>query len=243
MQPELTAERFVKALEKHRSTEEQQKIQRYFKTGEGEYGAGDEFMGVRMGSVFETAKTFIDMPPDQIEMLLESPIHEVRAGALSIMSKQAAHKKTSEMRRKELYDLYLRRHDRINNWDLVDLAAWHVVGRYLADKPRDVLYTLARSDVLWERRTAILSTMHFITHGDVDDTFRLAEILVSDPHDLIHKATGWALREAGKVAPQRLFDFLDRCAATMPRTLLRYAIERLEKPQREHYMKLKRDLA
>lgn len=100
MQPELTAERFVKALEKHRSTEEQQKIQRYFKTGEGEYGAGDEFMGVRMGSVFETAKTFIDMPPDQIEMLLESPIHEVRAGALSIMSKQAAHKKTSEMRRK-----------------------------------------------------------------------------------------------------------------------------------------------
>ena len=240
MQPELTAERFIEALEKHRSAEEQQKIQRYFKTGEGEYGASDEFMGVRMGSVFDTAKTFIDMPPDEIERLLESPIHEVRAGALSIMGKQAVHKKTSEMRRKELYDLYLRRHDRINNWDLVDLAAWHVVGGYLADKPRDVLYTLARSDNLWERRTAILSTMHFIKGGDVDDAFQLAEILVSDSHDLIHKATGWALREAGKKDLQRLFEFLDRHAATMPRTLLRYAIERLDKPQREHYMKLKK---
>jgi hypothetical protein len=240
MQPELTAERFIATLETYRSPEEQRKIQRYFKTGEGEYGAGDEFMGVRMGSVFDTAKTFIDMPPDEIEKLLESPIHEVRAGALSIMGKQAAHKKTTPERKKALYDLYLRRHDRINNWDLVDLAAWHVVGGYLADKPRDVLYTLARSNNPWERRTAILSTMHFIKAGDVDDAFKLAEILVNDPHDLIHKATGWALREAGKKAPQRLFEFLDRHAETMPRTMLRYAIERLDNPQREHYMKLKK---
>lgn len=240
MQPELIADRFVETLQKYRSAEEQQKIQRYFKTGEGEYGAGDQFMGVRMGSVFDTAKTFIDMPPDEIEKLLESPIHEVRAGALSIMGKQAARKKTSLARRKELYELYLRRHDRINNWDLVDLAAGHVVGGYLADQPRDILYTLAKSDNLWERRTAILSTMHFIKEGDVNDTFQLAEILVSDPHDLIHKATGWALREAGKQDPQQLFEFLDRHASTMPRTLLRYAIEKLAKPQREHYMKMKR---
>lgn len=226
MRPELTAEQFIEVLETHRSDEELRKIQRYFKTGEGEYGAGDEFMGVRMGSVFETAKAFIDMSPVEIEKLLESPVHEVRAGALSIMGKQAVHRKTSQARRKELYDLYLRRHDRINNWDLVDLAAWHVVGGYLADKPRDILYTLARSDNLWERRTAILSTMRFIKDGDVEDTFRLAEILVNDPHDLIHKATGWALREAGKQSPQTLSGFLDRHAATMPRTLLRYAIER-----------------
>lgn len=240
MQPELTAQRFIAVLETYRSNDERRKIQRYFKTGAGEYGAGDEFMGVRMGSVFETAKTFIDMPPDEIEKLLESAIHEVRAGALRIMGKQAARKKTSETRRKELYDLYLRRHDRINNWDLVDLAAWHVVGGYLADKPRDILYSLAKSNNLWERRTAILSTMHFIKEGDVDDVFELAEILVSDPHDLIHKAAGWALREAGKKNPQRLFEFLNRHAATMPRTLLRYAIERLDKPQREHYLKLKK---
>lgn len=238
MESETTAERFIEALETHRSAEELRKIQRYFKTGEGEYGAGDEFMGVRMGTVFETAKVFIDMPPAEIEKLLESAIHEVRAGALSIMAKQAALRTTTEARRKELYELYLRRHDRINNWDLVDLAAWHVVGRYLADKPRDTLYRLAASDNLWERRTAILSTMHFIKGNDVEDTFRLAEMLVNDPHDLIHKATGWALREAGKKDPARLFAFLNRYAVTMPRTLLRYAIERLDKTERDRYMKL-----
>jgi 3-methyladenine DNA glycosylase AlkD len=239
--PDMNAAQFVEKLETYRSPEELQKVQRYFKTGEGEYGEGDVFMGVRMGQVFTLAKEFIDMPPSEIEKLLESPIHEVRAGALSIMGKQATRQKTSDSRRKELFDLYIRRHDRVNNWDLVDLGALYVVGIYLFDKPRDILYKLAQSDNLWERRTAIIGTAHFIKKGDVDDTFKIAEILLKDDQDLVHKATGWMLRAAGGADRQRLLDFLDQYAATMPRTLLRYAIEHLDKDQRDHYLSMKKD--
>ena len=157
MSENLSAERFVEALEAHRSPEEAKKYLRYFKSGEGEYGEGDVFIGVRMGQVFALAKEYIDMPPVEIEKLLESPVHEARAGAMSIMDKQGRGKKTPEGRRKELFELYLRRTDRINNWDLVDLGAPYVVGRYLFDKPRDVLYELARSENVWERRTAIVA--------------------------------------------------------------------------------------
>jgi 3-methyladenine DNA glycosylase AlkD len=240
MTESISAEQFVKKLEAHRSPEELKKRQQYFKSGEGQYGEGDEFIGVRMGQVFGLAKEFIEMPPDEIEKLLESPIHEVRAGGLSIMDKQARSKKTPESRRKELFDLYLRRTDRINNWDLVDVSAPYVVGRYLFDKPRDVLYELARSESLWERRTAIVSTSYFIREGDVDDTFKIAEMLLEDDHDLIHKATGGWLREAGKKDPQKLLGFLDKYAATMPRTALRYAIEHLDKEQRAHYLSMKK---
>jgi 3-methyladenine DNA glycosylase AlkD len=240
MSPEINAEQFIEKLETLRSPEELKKVQRYFKSGEGEYGEGDVFMGVRVGQVFALAKEFIDMPTDEIEKLLDSPIHEVRAGALSIMGKKASHKKTPDSRRKELFDLYLRRHDRVNNWDLVDLGALYVTGIYLYDKPRDILYTLARSENIWERRSAIISTSYFIRQGDIDDTFKIAEILVNDKEDLIHKATGWMLRAAGDVDRQRLLDFLDQYAATMPRTLLRYSIEKLDKEGRTHYMNLKR---
>ncbi len=238
---ELTAEQFVERLETYRSPEELQKVKRYFKSGEGEYGQGDVFMGVRMGQVFELAKEFIDMPPSELEILLESHIHEVRAGALSIMGKQASRKKTPDSRRKELFDLYIRRHDRVNNWDLVDLGALYVVGIYLFDKPRDILYNLAQSENLWERRTSIIGTAHFIKKGDVDDTFKIAEMLLNDKEDLVHKATGWMLRAAGATDRQKLLSFLDQYAATMPRTLLRYAIEHLDKDQRTHYMDLKKD--
>jgi DNA alkylation repair enzyme len=139
---EPTAESFVHELAQQQSDEELRKIQRYFKSGEGEYGEGDVFLGVRMGDVFKLAKTYIDMAPAEIERLLESPLHEVRAGGCSIMAKQAARKSTPESRRAELYALYLRRHDRIDNWDLVDLAARDVVGGYLRDRPRGVLYEL-----------------------------------------------------------------------------------------------------
>ena len=232
----LTAERFVKRLRAHRSPAELAKVQRYFKSGEGQYGEGDEFMGVRMGQVFTLSEEFKEMPPAEIEKLLESPVHEVRAGGLKIMAKQAASKKTPESRRKDLFELYLRRTDRINNWDLVDVSAPDVIGRYLLDKPRDILYHLARSTNLWERRTAIVSTAYFIRHGDVEDTFRIAEMLLTDDHDLIHKATGGWLREAGKRDRRRLLTFLDQHAATMPRTALRYAIEHLDKEQRAHYL-------
>ena len=240
MSASMTAAEFVKKLKTYRSPEELKKIKRYFKTGAGEYGEGDEFMGVRMAQVFALAKEFIEMPPDEIEKLLESTIHEVRVGAVSIMDWQARSKKTREERRKELFDLYLRRHDRINNWDLVDRSAPYVVGGYLFDKSRDVLYALARSKNVWERRTAIVSTYYFIRKGEVADTFKIAEMLLNDNHDLIHKATGGWLREAGKKDPRKLLSFLDKYAATMPRMALRYAIEHLEKKQRDHYLGMKK---
>jgi 3-methyladenine DNA glycosylase AlkD len=239
MADELNAERFVEALSAYRSEEELTKIQRYFKSDAGDYGAGDQFLGVRMGQVFDLAKTFIDMPIDQIEKLLESPLHEVRAGALSIMDKQARRKKTTADQRKALFDLYVRRMDRINNWDLVDLGCVFVVGGYLFDQPRDVLYTLARSPNLWERRTAIVSTAYFIRQGDLDETYKIAEMLLHDEQDLIHKAVGGWLREAGKQDRPRLLRFLDQHAASMPRTMLRYAIEHLDPDQRAYYLKLK----
>ncbi len=240
MSANMSAAEFVKKLKTYRSPDELKKIQRYFKTGGGEYGEGDEFMGVRMGQVFTLAKEFIEMPLSEIEKLLESPIHEVRAGAVSIMDKQARRKKTPESRRKELFDLYIRRHDRINNWDLVDLGALYAVGSYLFDKPRNILYKLARSKNIWERRTAIVGTAYFIRQGDVADTFKIAEMLLNDKQDLVHKATGWMLRFAGTKDRQKLLGFLDRFAATMPRTLLRYSIEHLTKEERDHYMSMKK---
>ena len=139
-----------------------------------------------------------------------------------------------------MFELYINRHDRINNWDLVDRSAPYVVGGYLFDKPRDILYKLAVSENIWERRTAIVSTYYFIRKGAVDDTFKIAEILLNDGQDLIHKATGGWLRAAGAKDPKRLLSFLDTYAATMPRTALRYAIEHLDKKQRERYLSLKK---
>jgi 3-methyladenine DNA glycosylase AlkD len=240
MPADINATQFIKKLKSYSSPDEVKKIQRYFKSGRGEYGEGDKFIGVRMGQLFALAQEFIDMPLKEIEKLLESPIHEVRAGGLSIMGKQARSKKTSAERRKELFDLYIRRHDRVNNWDLVDLGALYVVGIYLADKPRDILYRLARSKNIWERRTAIVGTGQLIRQGDVTDTFKIAAMLLKDDEDLIHKATGWMLRSAGEVDRKQLLTFLDKHAAAMPRTLLRYSIEKLDKKQREHYMGLKK---
>ncbi len=234
--PVITSKQFVDRLKAHSSAAELKKIQRYFKSGKGEYGEGDTFIGVRMGQVFALAKEFIEMSPGEITKLLESPIHEVRTGAVSIMDFQARRRNTSESRRKELFDLYIKRHDRINNWDLVDRSAPYVVGRYLFDKPRDVLYRLARSRNIWERRTAIVSTYYFIKQGDLTDTFKIAEMLLNDQHDLIHKAVGGWLRAAGAKDRQTLLRFLDKHAATMPRVALRYAIEHLDKKQRDHYL-------
>jgi 3-methyladenine DNA glycosylase AlkD len=230
----ITAKRFIEVLKARSSPEEREKTLRYFKNTDG-----DQFIGVRMGQVFANAKEFIDMTPAEIEKLLDSKIHEVRAGGCSIMDKQARRKKTSPERRKELYDLYLRRHDRINNWDLVDVCAIHVIGGYLVDKPRAVLYKLAKSKNMWERRTAIVSTAYFIRQRDLDDTFKISEILLKDKEDLVHKATGWMLRFAGDKDRPRLLSFLDKHAATMPRVMLRYSIEKLDKKQREHYLGLK----
>ncbi|HZB13448.1 MAG TPA: DNA alkylation repair protein [Chryseolinea sp.] len=236
----VSAKVFIERLKAIQSDVELEKIQRYFKSGKGEYGEGDVFMGVRMGNLFKLSEEFIEMPSKEIEKLLESSIHEVRAGAVSIMNKQGRSKKTTDAKRKEIYDLYLKRHDRINNWDLVDLGATFVIGRYLFDKPRNILYKLACSKNVWERRTAIVSTSYFIRNKQVDDTFNIAALLVEDEHDLIHKAAGGWIREAGKQARQKLFDFLEQHAASMPRTFLRYAIEHLDKKQKDYYMDLKK---
>lgn len=228
--PTLSADAFVERLMAHVSSQGPAKAATSFRCDED-----DVFITVRMRDVFAVAKDFIDLPPAAIEALLENPIHEMRVGAVSVMDFQARRKRTSAERKKDLFELYLRRHDRINNWDLVDRAAPYVIGGHLADKPRDVLYALARSENVWQRRTAIVSTYFFIRQGDLDDTFKIAEILVDDDHDLIHKAVGGWMREAGKKDLTPLRRFLDRHAATMPRVMLRYAIEHLDADEREHY--------
>jgi 3-methyladenine DNA glycosylase AlkD len=231
MSSRLTAQQFIKKLDTYRSPDQREKYEKSMTTYEG-----DEFIGVRMGQVFALAKEFIDLPLDEVEKLLESPIHEVRVGAVSIMDFQARRKKTPDGRRKALFDLYIRRHDRINSWDLVDRSAPYVVGSYLLDKPRDILYRLARSKGTWERRTAIVSTGYFLRQGDVADTFKIAEMLLDDEKDLIHKATGWMLREAGKRDRPQLIRFLDIYAAAMPRVTLRYAVEHFDKAERQRYL-------
>lgn len=233
----LTAAAFIEKLSAYQSNAELEKIARYFKTEQGDYGAGDEFIGVRMGQVFEVAKAFVAMPVQEIEKLLESPVHEHRAGAVSIMDFRARDKKTGEDVKKGLFELYLNRHDRINNWDLVDRAACFVVGSYLFDKPRDILYQLAVSENMWQRRSAMVSTSYFIRKGDLTDTFGIAEILLKDREDLIHKAVGGWIRQAGTKNKTQLIAFLEKHAATMPRTMLRYAIEHFDKSDREYYLK------
>lgn len=233
---QLTAAEFAKKLKALRSATEQKKIEGYFKTGAGQYAENTKFIGVPMGKIFSLAKEFTAMPLKEITKLLKDPVHEARVGALSIMDFKARDKKITEERKKELFDLYIKQHTYINNWDLVDRSAPYVVGGYLFDKPRAILYKLAKSKNIWERRTAIVATYFFIRQNDVNDTFKIAELLVKDKEDLIHKAAGGWIREAGKKDKKQLLDFLNKHAATMPRTMLRYAIEKLDAKQKKYYM-------
>lgn len=231
----MTAAKFIETLSRLKSERELEKVYKFFKGNDGRTKA----FGVKFGDVFKTAKTFVEMPLDEINLLLDSDFYEIRMGAVSIMDFQAKRKKTSDARRKALYELYLNRHDRLNNWDFVDRGSYNIIGEYLLDKPRDILYELATSENVWERRTAIVSTYAFIKRNDLDDTFRLAEILMQDPSEFINKAVGSWLREAGKKDAVKLRAFLDRHAASMPRITLRYAIEKFDKPTRENYLKMK----
>ncbi|HEV7689216.1 MAG TPA: DNA alkylation repair protein [Hyphomonadaceae bacterium] len=237
---ELTAKAFVAKLKTFQSDEELRKIKGYFKSGEGEYAHGDKFIGVRMGTLFALAKAFVAMAPAEIERLMESDIHEARAGAMSIMGQQAMLRTTTEARRKELYDLYLRRHDRINNWDLVDLAAKPVVGQHLADKPRDVLRKLAKSKNMWERRTALYACLWFIMKlKETKDTEEVCALMIGEKEDVIQKALGGLVRCIGIDKP-RLHAFLEKHAAKMPRVALRYAVEKLTPAERAKYMAMGR---
>lgn len=198
--------------------------------------AGNQFLGVRMAEIFRLAKEYSPMDLSEIEKLLDNAYYEVRLGAVSIMDFMARDKATVVSTREALFELYINRHDSINNWDLVDRSAPYVVGGYLFDKDRIILYQLAKSKNIWERRTAIVSTYYFIRQNDLEDTFKIGAMLVHDKHDLINKAVGSWIREAGKKDNGKLLAFLDNFAVTMPRVTLRYAIEKLDKKQRDHYL-------
>ena len=233
----MTSEKFIESLSKFQSEKELNRAEKFFKGNDGRTIS----FGVKFGDVFKIAKDFKLMSIEEINKLLDSDYYEIRMGAVSIMDFQARDKKIDTQRKRELYELYLNRHDRLNNWDFVDRASYNVIGRYLEDKPRDVLYKLAKSDNIWERRTSIVSTYHFIKSGDLDDTFRIAEILIDDKQELINKAVGSWLREAGKKDEKRLRLFLEKYAATMPRVTLRYAIEKLDSASKKYFMDLKKN--
>jgi len=208
----------------------------FFKTGPGEYGEGDLFLGVPVPGIRRIVKTHRNAGPREALKLLHSKYHEERLAALLILVE--LYRRGDESRKKEIYDLYLAHISCINSWDLVDLTAQHIVGEFLVGKDTSVLTRLARSKNLWARRIAILSTYHFIRQGDCRETLRIAELLLRDPHDLIHKAVGWMLREVGKrCSIDRECRFLDQHAAAMPRTMLRYAIERFPAAMKSRYMR------
>lgn len=210
----------------------------FFRTGPGEYGEGDRFLGINVPQIRTLAREFASLPLDDIERLLESSWHEARLLALVLMAGRYA--RSDAKMQEQLYRLYLRRTDRINNWDLVDTSAPQVVGAHLWKRSRAPLRRLARSKSIWERRIAMVATQYFITRGDFDDAIAIAETLLSDREDLIHKATGWMLREVGKRDEATLLRFLDRHAAAMPRTALRYSIERLSPAKKKQYMSVPR---
>lgn len=238
-----TAGDIQKALERHANAEDAIFLQRFFKTGEGQYGAGDVFIGIRVPQTRQVCRQFKDVPLDEVEILLKSPIHECRLAAVILLTNLFA--KADESERKKIYEFYLTALNGgcINNWDIVDSSAEFIIGGYLFSKPKKILFTLAASNDVWHRRAAVLATFQFIKRGNATVTLELAEVLLHDPHDLIQKAVGWMLREIGKRIDRRpLLAFLDKHAYEMPRTMLRYAIEHLPPSQRKMYMQKKERL-
>jgi 3-methyladenine DNA glycosylase AlkD len=230
-----TAAAVRRALRAHAHPNRVPGVMRFFKCGPGEYGEGDVFIGVTVPAQRTIARQFRDLPLAEVDVLFTSRIHEERLTALLILVGQFH--RGDDRRRGRIFRLYMRRLRFVNNWDLVDSSAAPIVGAWLADKPHHLLDRLARSKHLWSRRVAIIATLYFIQRGDHRDAIRVATILVNDRHDLIHKAVGWMLREVDKRAdPAALKEFLTRHAATMPRTMLRYAIERLPEGERRRWM-------
>ncbi len=223
-----------KALRALASAETAVNLQRFFKTGSGQYGEGDVFLGIKVPPLRALAKQHTDAGLDVVAALLESRYHEERMFALLLLMQ--FYQRAQEEDQVAAYNLYLGNTHRINNWDLVDVSSPRIVGRHLQDRPRKILYQLARSPLLWDRRIAIIATAWFINLNDFDDTLRIAEILVQDEHDLMHKAVGWMLREVGKRDQNVEEDFLKQHYRDMPRTMLRYAIERFPEPKRKAYL-------
>jgi len=227
-----------KEIEKHKNQEKAKLLQGFFKTGKGEYGEGDIFYGIVVPEQRKIALQFLDLSFKDLQTLLNSKIHEKRLIALLILVKQfeLANKIKDEKKQKEIFEFYLENTRNINNWDLVDLSAPRICGIYLLDKDKTILYKLARSNSLWEKRISILSTFWFIKESRFEDAIKLAEILLYDKHDLMHKAVGWMLREIGKKDKKVLVSFLDKYYKIMPRTMLRYSIEKFSEKERRFYM-------
>ncbi len=209
--------------------------QRFFKTGPGEYGQGDIFIGIRVPVLRKLVKEFKDLPAREVKILLRSPIHEERL--LAILLFVHIFSKGDETTKKGIYNLYLNSTEFINNWDLVDVSAEHIVGAYLMDKNKRPLYRLAKSKNLWERRIAIIATFYFVRRHEFSETLKISNMLLADRHDLIHKATGWMLREIGKRDLKTEETFLKEHYKKMPRTMLRYAIEKFPENKRQRYLK------
>lgn len=233
----MTAEFILNELHSIANPEKAVFLQRFFKTGKGQYAEGDVFLGIVVPLVRNVAKAATLAPVSELQLLLDSGYHEARLAALLVVVAQF--KKASPEKQTELFEFYLRNSSRINNWDLVDVTCAHVVGKYLLDKDRSVLYRMAESSLLWEQRIAIVSTIAFIRDRQFDDTLALSEMLLGHKHDLMHKAVGWMLREVGKRDKEILVDFLERNVSRMPRTALRYAIEHFSPEERIYFMKHK----
>jgi 3-methyladenine DNA glycosylase AlkD len=226
----------IQAKLKQLGSKEKAKIlQRFFKTGPGEYGEGDVFLGVKVPELRKLAKEYDGITIPQARRLLTSAIHEERLLSLFILVRK--YQKGDDPVKKEIYDLYLNHTEFVNNWDLVDGSAQHIVGAFLMNKKKDPLYRLAKSEDLWERRISILSTFYFIKQDKLSETLKIAKILLTDKEDFIHKAVGWMLREIGKRHLQTEETFLKKYYQKMPRTMLRYAIEKFPEPKRQKYLK------
>lgn len=223
-----------KELEALKDSERAEVSAWFFKTGPGQYGEGDVFLGITVPKMREVAKKYADLSLFDIQKLLLSKIHEHRFVALVILVTK--YQRAKETEKKKIFDFYVKNARNVNNWDLVDSSAEYIVGEYLFNRGKILIYKLARSKNLWDRRIAIVSTFGFIKRNKFDDTFKISEILLSDTHDLIHKAVGWMLREVGKRDRDQLEKFLKKHYSVMPRTMLRYAIERFDSGKRKFYM-------
>jgi 3-methyladenine DNA glycosylase AlkD len=212
-------------------------LQRFFKTGAGQYGEGDVFLGIVVPTTRLIARANRQTPLEELDILIKSKYHEARLCTLLIITEQC--KKTAGKEQDELYQFYMQHTNFINNWDLVDLSCPVTVGEYLVNKERTILYEMAEKQHLWEQRIAMVSTHAFIKRNDFDDTFALSEKLITHPHDLIHKASGWMLREVGKRDRRALTAFLEKNATRLPRTALRYAIEHYPETERQYFLKRK----
>lgn len=223
-------------IKAHGNINKREVLQRFFKTGKGQYGENDSFLGVIVPITRTIAQKYKNASLNDIIKLLMSEWHEVRLCALLIMTEQW--KKADTSLKKKIFECYITNIKRINNWDLVDLSAPTIIGGYLLDKPRDIIYEMAESNSLWKNRIAIVTTLAFIKNKDSDDTYNLALKMMKHKHDLIHKAIGWMLRESGKRDDSiRLFNFVDKHRREMPRTMLRYAIEKFSDQERKYLMR------